>query len=140
MESLTVPSTLDSLSAIRSYVMAASASAGLDRKAAYRLSLAVDEIATNIVVHGYMDNNLTGSLSVSADIRQESLQIVLEDTAPPYDPRQAPQPDGLDMPLEDRGIGGLGVFLALRGVDHFAYEHVAGRNRTIFIMQRVTPT
>jgi len=136
MESLTVPGTLESLSAIRAYVMTASASAGLDKRSAYRLSLAVDEIATNVVVHGYMEGNREGSLSIGADIDESLLKVALEDTAPPYDPRKVPAPDSIDTPLEDRDIGGLGVFLALRGVDQFAYEHVAGRNRTIFIMNR----
>jgi serine/threonine-protein kinase RsbW len=138
MEPLTVPGTLESLSAIRAYVMDASANAGLDKRSAYRLSLAVDEIATNVVVHGYMEGNREGSLTISAVIDNSFLKLALEDTAPSYDPRATPPPGSLDMPLEDRDIGGLGVFLALRGVDQFGYEHVPGRNRTIFIMNRVT--
>jgi anti-sigma regulatory factor (Ser/Thr protein kinase) len=52
MKSSTVPATLDSLGPIADYVMAAAAAAGLDRRASYRLRLAVDEIATNIM--GYV--------------------------------------------------------------------------------------
>src|SRR5512147_1425075 len=102
MESLTVPGTLESLSAIRAYVMAASASAGLDKKSAYRLSLAVDEIATNVVVHGYAENQREGALTIIAEIDDAALRLVLEDTAPPYDPRRAPEPTSLDTPLEER--------------------------------------
>ena len=136
MKPLTVPGTLDSLSSIRSYVMAACASAELDRKTAYRLSLAVDEIATNTVVHGYAEGRREGSLDIAADIDDSTLRIILEDTAPAYDPRSAPAPLDLDIPLEERNIGGLGVYLALRGVDHFAYERIGDHNRCIFIMKR----
>ncbi|MGA9380780.1 MAG: ATP-binding protein, partial [Phormidium sp.] len=53
MEQLTVPGTLDSLSKISDYVLSAASAAGLDKKASYKLRLAVDEIATNVIVYGY---------------------------------------------------------------------------------------
>ena len=53
MESLTVSGTLDSLKTIAAYVLSAAENAGLEKKPAYKLRLAVDEIATNIIVHGY---------------------------------------------------------------------------------------
>jgi serine/threonine-protein kinase RsbW len=136
MEPLTVAGTLESLSAIRAYVMAACASAGLDRKTAYRLSLAVDEIATNSVVYGYVPSKRDGDLRIIADIDTDTLRVTLEDSAPAYDPMQAPRPAALDIPLEQRQIGGLGIYLALRGVDHFAYERKGDLNRNIFIMKR----
>ncbi len=53
MDAVTFPGTLDALSPIRDYVKAAAEAAGLDHSAAYNLVLAVDEIATNVIVHGY---------------------------------------------------------------------------------------
>ena len=113
--------------------MAAAASAGLDKRASYRLRLAVDEIATNIIVHGYAEAGLQGALELRADIDDRTLIIAIEDTGVAYDPRQAPVPD-TDLPLEQRPIGGLGVYLAIRSVDEFLYERVGDRNRTIFKM------
>ena len=52
MDGLTVGATLESLSAIGAFIRDAAAEAGLDSRAAYRLRLAVDEMATNIIVHG----------------------------------------------------------------------------------------
>jgi serine/threonine-protein kinase RsbW len=136
MESLTVRGTLEALGSVREYVMAAAAAAGLDRKATYRLILAVDEIATNAVVHGYADAGRQGDLELSAAIDTRSLSVTLEDSGPPFDPRRMPRPDDLDLPLERRDIGGLGVYLALKGVDRFVYEYAGGRNRNTFVMQR----
>jgi serine/threonine-protein kinase RsbW len=133
MKPVTVPATLDSLGAIAEYVMAAAASAGLDKRASYRLRLAVDEIATNIIVHGYTNAGLQGALALRADIGDRTLTIAIEDSGVTYDPRQAPVPD-LNLPLEQRTIGGLGVYLAIRSVDEFLYEHIGDRNRTIFKM------
>ena len=134
MDSLTVAGSLESLGAVRAYVMAAAAAAGLDRKTAYRLILAVDEIATNSVVHGYVEANRQGPLSVSADISPSSLKITIEDAGLPFDPHRIPPPDTLDTPLEQRNIGGLGVYLALKSVDEYIYEYVGDKNRHVLIM------
>ena len=133
MTSSTVPATPDSLGAIAAFVMAAAAAAGLDQRASYHLRLAVDEIATNIIVHGYAKAGLQGVLEVSAYIADHVLTIALEDTSVAFDPRQAAVPD-TDLPLDQRPIGGLGVYLATRNVDEFLYECTAGRNRSIFKM------
>jgi anti-sigma regulatory factor (Ser/Thr protein kinase) len=133
MEPSTIPATLDSLGAIAEYVMAAAASAGLDKRSSYRLRLAVDEIATNIIVHGYANAGLQGVLELRADINDRALTITIEDTGVAYDPRQAPAPD-VNLPLEQRPIGGLGGYIATRSVDDFLYSHVGNRNRTIFKM------
>jgi serine/threonine-protein kinase RsbW len=138
MAPLTVPGTLDSLELIGKYVLAAAAEAGLDKKAAYRLRLGVDEIATNIITHGYEETGQEGVVDVQATIDDRKLTITLEDTAPAFDPLQhiTPNTDEFAKPLEERGIGGLGVYLALEGTDEFLYERVDGRNRNIFIVNR----
>jgi anti-sigma regulatory factor (Ser/Thr protein kinase) len=138
MDSLTVPGNLDSLQAIRDFVLAAAAEAGIDERSAYKLSLAVDEIATNIITYGYGGSATPGDVVIQAGTENGRLQVVLEDTSPPFDPFSRDEPSGLDAPLEERAIGGLGVFLAKRSVDEFRYEYVDGRNRNIFVVNRTT--
>jgi anti-sigma regulatory factor (Ser/Thr protein kinase) len=138
LEPLSLPGTPEHISQIMDFVTWSASAAGLDEAAAYRLSLAVDEIATNIIIHGYGDAGLTGNLTVWAEI-DERLRIYLEDTGEPFDPRDAPRPENLDLPLEERGDGGLGIYLALWGVDDFAYERIGDTNRCIFVMNRPDP-
>jgi|SRR5712691_10985424 len=133
MQRSTVPATLGSLGAIAEFVMAAAASASLDKRASYHLRLAVDEIATNIIVYGYAKAGLQGALELSADLDDSTLTLSIEDTGAAFDPRQAPVPE-TDLPLEQRPVGGLGVYLAIKSVDEFLYERVGDRNRTIFKM------
>jgi len=135
MEPVTVSATLDSLKAIADYVMAAAASAGLDKRASYHLRLAVDEIATNIIVHGHEDAGLQGTLEIRAEVDERILTVSIEDSGVTYDPCQTPPPD-TSLPIEERPIGGLGVYLALKNVDEFLYEHVGDRNRSIFKVHR----
>ena len=136
MKPLTVPGTLDSLSLIRNYARAAAVEAGLDKKRTYRLELAVDEIATNIVNHGYLEAGLMGDVVARATIDAHALTITLEDTAVPFDPGRLKRPEQIDLPIAERPIGGLGVFLAIENVDEFRYEYVDGHNRNIFVVKR----
>ncbi len=134
LEPLTVHGIPDNLSQLMDYVAWAAAAGGLDEAATYRLSLAVDEIATNVVLHGYADYNQEGDLTIWAEGDDAQLRIYLEDTGHPFDPRQVPRPHDLDRPLEERRDGGLGIFLALWGVDGFTYHRVGGKNRSVFVM------
>jgi serine/threonine-protein kinase RsbW len=142
MESLIVPGTLDSLKAIATYVMAAAEKAGLEKKEAYKLRLAIDEIASNIIIHGYEEAGLTGNIELTTNLSEQSLSITLEDSAIPYDPYQRLGPDvqELNQSLQERPIGGLGVFLAIDGVDEFTYELVNNRNRNRFTLNRSVTT
>lgn len=135
LEPLTVGGRAENLSQLLDYVAWAAAAFGLDDAATYRLSLAVDEIATNVVQHGYEDYHLSGDLTIWAETNDRQLILFLEDTGRPFDPRQAPRPVDLDRPLEERRDGGLGIFLALWGVDGFSYHSEKGRNRSVFMME-----
>jgi serine/threonine-protein kinase RsbW len=136
MDSLTLPATLESLGPLVQYVLSAAAAAGLDRKATYRLRLAADEIATNIITHGYEDAGLAGDFVVNARLDDAQLVITLEDWAPAFDPRDQQDPDHIDKPSDERPMGGLGVFLALKSVDGLDYEYRDSKNCTALMMNR----
>ena len=137
MQPLTVSGTLDSLGAIANYVITAAKEAGLDKKSTYKLRLAVDEIATNIIIHGYQEAGYQGVIDLQAKLDPQTLSIFLEDTGTIFDPTQQASPIDLKLSLEKRPIGGLGIYLAIQGVDRFIYERVGDRNRTTFIVTLV---
>jgi serine/threonine-protein kinase RsbW len=134
MEPLIVPGNLDSLPIIAKYVLDAAKAANLDNKRSYRLRLAVDEIVTNIVVYGYEEAGIEGNIAVRASVDDHALTIAIEDTARPFDPTARAAPDDLDAPLEQRSIGGLGIFLALNGVDDFRHESTERGNRNTLVI------
>lgn len=53
MERRYFPGTVDSLDSLREYVGELAERAGLPKKKVYNLKLAIDEIATNIILYGY---------------------------------------------------------------------------------------
>ena len=136
MEPLTVFGNLNALGTIAQYVIHAATVARLDKRATYHLRQAVDEIATNIIDHSYETGGLPGDLSISASIDDKTLTIILEDAGAAYDPTQQESPEDLNSPLEERKIGGLGVYLAMQGVDKFLYKRVGNCNHSIFIVNR----
>lgn len=138
MDKLTLPAVLDSLAQLRRYTRDAAAGAGIGEERAYQLQLAVDEIATNIITYGYKDAGATAQIGIRGEITDDALVITLEDWAPAFDPRTRQMPDAeeLSKPLEQRSIGGLGIYLAIEGVDRFDYRHEGGRNLNIFEMRR----
>lgn len=113
------PGTLDSLAPVRAYVAEAAQAAGLDSSKTYSLCLAVDEIATNIVQHGYEEVGLKGDIVV--EVLQQSGQLIIRllDHGRTYEPDRVPQPDR-ENPLQQR-TGGWGIFLSKIAVDHFDY-------------------
>jgi serine/threonine-protein kinase RsbW len=140
MQPLIVPGKLDSLEKIRKYTLEVTRLAGLEKPRAYKLSLAVDEIATNIINYGYTESGKDGNISVEVDFTGDSVIITLDDTAEFYDPtvKSPPDPDKFDQPLGERIMGGWGVYLAITGVDQFRYQRLKDHNRNIFIMHRGT--
>lgn len=132
---LTVPGDISEIPRITHYVARAAAKAGLTARESYYLCLAVDEIATNVVTHGYKQCDTPGPITIRAMFAEDHLQIHLEDTGAPFDPRTAPKPDIHQAPQE-RQPGGLGIYLALRSVDQFSYAHTDNLNRSTFTIRK----
>jgi putative intracellular protease/amidase/anti-sigma regulatory factor (Ser/Thr protein kinase) len=138
VQSLTFPAAPESLATIGAAVLVAARAAGLDLRAAYRLRQAVDELATNAIAHGSAGAE-PGWIDLHTEADETTLRVVLEDTGVPFDPRTVPPPRDLGLPAEERQMGGLGIYLALGGVDSFRYEREGGRNRNILVMDRPAP-
>jgi anti-sigma regulatory factor (Ser/Thr protein kinase) len=139
MPTLTLPGELSSLEPIADLVLKQARLAGLDKRATYQLRLAVDELATNIVIHGYQEHHKNGSIAVTVDVGEHDLTVVLEDTAVPYDPTRRDVErveQDFDKPLEEREIGGLGIYFVRQAVDDFRYEWRDGRNRSTLVVHR----
>jgi len=137
----TLPGTLEAVARLRDSVEKRADAAGLSRKAIYNLCLAVDEIATNVVLHGYQEAGRTGPLRVATGLDDEGFTVILEDEGAPFDATRHALPSAEDLarPLEERTVGGLGILLALRGVDALQYESAPGVNRHIFVVKRPPP-
>jgi serine/threonine-protein kinase RsbW len=118
------------------------------------LNLVLDEIIINVMVHGYGDGgkHAEGRSQNAEDRRQNAedgagaedihvslsldgdlLTIHVEDTGRPFDPAAAPPPN-LDLPLEERPVGGLGIHIVRSLTDRLEHQRIDDRN--VLLMTR----
>jgi serine/threonine-protein kinase RsbW len=92
----------------------------------FDLQLAVNEVFTNVVQYGF-DDDRPHEIVVRLMTGTDEVVVEIEDDGRPFDPLTAPAPR-LDVPLEERQPGGLGVYLARRVTDAMDYRRDGGRN------------
>ncbi|MBW1996572.1 MAG: ATP-binding protein [Deltaproteobacteria bacterium] len=104
----------------------------LSRKVLFHINLALEEIFTNIVSHGYTDE---GEHLIKITISRENdfLCFRIEDDGIPFNPLKANPPE-LKGPLEERPVGGLGCYLMRCCMDDVRYERSSNKN--ILTMKR----
>jgi serine/threonine-protein kinase RsbW len=124
MPTLSLFADLSQLETISTFVIETGHELGLDERSIYELHLAVDEACTNVIQHAY--RGLGGWIEVAVEATQGGLQVIIHDRGEAFDPQAVPTPDP-KTPLEQRPIGGLGLFLMRQVMDrvefHFDPEH-----------------
>jgi anti-sigma regulatory factor (Ser/Thr protein kinase) len=90
------------------------------------LLVVLDELLANVVMHG-VGTQPDGSATVSVDVRPDAVHITVADNGPPFDPLARALPD-TTLSVDERPIGGLGIHLVQRLVDHTHYAREQARN------------
>lgn len=88
--------------------------------------LCVEEVLSNIIRHGCPGGD-DDEVWVRADLAAGEIEIRIEDNGAAFDPLSHPSPR-LDVQLQERRTGGLGVHLVRKLMDRITYERLAGRN------------
>jgi serine/threonine-protein kinase RsbW len=133
---ITVDADLDRLADIRTLIRAVATSSGAPPACLDDLVQAVDEAATNIVVHGY--RRQPGSIDVAADLVGDTIVIELADTAPPFDPTSVPEPDLATPPLQRRP-GGMGIHLIRLATDSIEHRPRPGGGNILTLTRSLDP-
>jgi serine/threonine-protein kinase RsbW len=105
--------------------------AGIDDQVCYDLKLAVDEACTNVITHGYAGMN-PGSIVLTLDLDPQRVVMAITDFGHPFEPAETPMPD-LEAGLEDRPMGGFGLYLIYQTMDEVDYETTLAGNRLTLI-------
>ena len=86
------------------------------------LSVVVEELVLNIVDYSHSDY-----LDVEVMRDEKSMTLRFRDGGVPFNPLEREFPD-FSIPMEDRQIGGLGIFMVIQYMDDVAYEYTGGEN------------
>ena len=92
----------------------------------YAVNLALDEIMTNPISYGY-DDDAPHRIEIIVRLEAEALLIVIVDDSAAFDLSKAPTPD-IGASLEERPLGGLGLFLVHQMMDSVEYRREEGCN------------
>ncbi|MBP5362805.1 MAG: ATP-binding protein [Ruminococcus sp.] len=127
MKELDIEALTDNLTEVMDFVDVQLEDAGCPMKVQMQIDLAVEEIFVNIAHYAY--NPETGPATVRVEVKPDgsAVTITFIDHGIPYDPLAKEDPN-LNLPLEQREIGGLGIFLVKKNMDDVSYEYVNGSN------------
>jgi anti-sigma regulatory factor (Ser/Thr protein kinase) len=119
-EIMVYPAQFENLDYVREFVGASAQKCGLNASAVYAVQLAVDEGFSNIIEHAYGGECLD-KIECKCQIADSGLTITLRDCGTPFDPSAVPDPD-LVAELEDRDIGGLGLYFIRQLMDEVEFS------------------
>jgi len=114
----------------------ASRNAGFNDTEIGDIQLAVDEACTNTIIHGLKEDR-SKTFQLVIQWKTGEIEIFIHETGVPFDPKEVPDPD-LKAPLEDRAIGGLGIFFIKELMDKVEYKIGEGGVKTLYMMKRRT--
>ncbi|MBL8583642.1 MAG: ATP-binding protein [Rhizobiaceae bacterium] len=110
----------------------------LEPSVAYAVNLALDELLTNTISYGY-DNASEHEIEVTMSVEDGNLVVSVRDDAVAFDPSVPPEPE-LDADLEDRRVGGLGVYFVHTLMDAVRYQRVDDHNELTLVKQAAAAT
>ena len=132
---LTVDASIGELPRLLDVVDRVCRASGADAAMAYDVRLAVDEVCSNLVAHGYR-GLAPGPIALSVEAMPDRMVIRIADRGHRFDLRVAPLPD-LGAPLEARPTGGLGCHLVRSVVDDIDYRTDPGGENRLTLVRRL---
>lgn len=132
--SITFPNRLPEIGKAAQLIEAFGAAHGLSPEVVFTLNLALDEVVTNIISYAY-DDEAEHQIRIHVALERDGVSLRVEDDGRAFNPLDAPTPD-LQLGLDERPIGGLGVHIVRSMMDAIEYRREDDRN--IFIMRKRT--
>ncbi len=124
---ISVESVAENIESVTSFINAELEAFDCPQKARIQIDVAADELFANIVQHAYVPNTGTVTVKVAVSGEDRVARITFIDSGKPFDPLSVPEPD-ITLPVEQRGVGGLGLFLVKKTMDDLIYEYKDGKN------------
>jgi serine/threonine-protein kinase RsbW len=134
MPSATYSADFNNLDAIRDFVGEFAERAGFSGKEVYAVQLATDEACSNVIEHAY-EGIEGGKIEISCEALGDALTIVIHDHGVEFDITKVRQPD-IGKKLEDREIGGLGIYLIQKLMDEVRFKSSAETGNVLTMVKR----
>ena len=127
MKEFTTEATLENIRAVTAFVDGELERMKCPLPAQMQINIAIDEIMGNIVHYAYGAD--IGPITVCVDNPENaaSVEILFIDRGMPYNPLENREPD-ITLPVGEREIGGLGIFIVKKIMDEVSYVFKDGQN------------
>lgn len=127
MEKITVEASVDNLQQVIDFATEQLEAHDCPMKATMQMELVIEEIFVNIASYAYQSGN--GSATICIDFAENPMAAVVTfvDSGEPYNPLERDDPD-TTLAIDERDIGGLGIFLVKKNVDDISYKYEGGQN------------
>jgi len=127
MREITIEAKIENLDEVLGFVDGQLEELECPMKAQMQIDVAVEEIFVNIASYAYAPG--VGNAVVRFESSQDpaSVTITFIDSGIPYDPVRKDDPD-VTLSAEERGIGGLGIYMAKKAMDDMKYVYRDGQN------------
>ena len=107
----------------------------LTEKTVHDIQMALDELLTNIVNYGYEDSD-EHKIDVRFGINDDAVRVEIIDDSKPYNILEQENPD-ISLSVEDKPIGGLGIFLIKKLMSNVDYYTKEGKNHLVMTKELV---
>ena len=122
-----LPGTAENLSSFQKYILDLVKQHEAPPDITLKIEMVLEEVLLNIINYAYSGDR-PGIIKAGCLFSDEGVIVVrIIDQGVPFDPSSSPDPD-TTLPLEDRDIGGLGIFLVRRMSDQVDYQRKDGQN------------
>jgi anti-sigma regulatory factor (Ser/Thr protein kinase) len=126
MSQLILPAKLENLDSMIKFIMDEADALGFDEKNRFQIRLAAEEILVNIINYAYPDK--PGDIEITLTPKEnKGLEIEVVDWGFAFNPLAQEEPKTC-APLEERKIGGLGIFLTRKVMNDVRYRRDNDRN------------
>lgn len=130
-KSMLLEATVDNLAKANAFLESVFEEAGVPLKVQLKVNVAFEELYVNVCHYAYTDK---GDIDITCAATDDLIRITLVDSGMPFNPLKKEDPN-TKAPIEERKIGGLGIFMVKKSMDEFLYEYLNGKN-IVTIIQR----
>lgn len=131
------PADLECLPQMLDFIRERAASLGMPEEKIYKMELASEEALVNIISYAYPGKSEKKIATLSLDCQKlgtTRFEVLIRDRGVPFNPIDAEITVDIHKPIEERKIGGLGIFMIRKLLDEVSYQRVGEENILRMVM------
>lgn len=128
METRRFLAKIEHLEEMLDYILMGLESLELTAKQKHQIRLVCEEALVNVIHYAYLTEGGLVTISYKIFMESQEVEIILEDEGVAFNPLESEDPD-LEIDIQERKIGGLGIYMIKNIMDKVCYERVEGKNR-----------